>query len=172
MKPLEHLSLLLALLGGLVLMAMAALVTVSVLGRWGFNTPVWGDVELVQMGTAVAIALFLPYAQLQRAHIQVDFFTQRVSVAARARLDALGTAALGLICLVLAWCAAMAVLEMRASGETTMVLGLPLWTVYVAMVLGLAVTGLIALASVAKGANSAQAASTQVGEGTSSPRSE
>lgn len=127
------------------LIAMAALVTVSVLGRWLFNTPVWGDVELVQMGTAVATALFLPYAQLRRAHIQVEFFTQRASVITRARLDALGTLALGIICGVLAWCAGVAVLEMRASGETTMVLGLPLWTVYVAMVLGLTATCMVAL---------------------------
>jgi TRAP-type C4-dicarboxylate transport system permease small subunit len=145
LRLLDRLTLVLALIGGAVLAALALLATVSILGRWWFNTPVWGDVELVQMGTAVAIALFLPYAQRQRAHIIVDFFTTRASAGTRARLDALGGFLLGAICLLLAWRAGVGVLDMRANGETTMVLGMPIWIVYVAMVVGLAVSGVVGL---------------------------
>ena len=145
-RTLERLSIALALFGGAVLAAMTLLATVSVLGRKFFNTPIWGDVELVQMGTAVAIALSLPYAQFRRAHIMVDFFTTRAAPATRARLDAFGTLLLGLVCVLLAWRAAVGVLDMREVGETTMVLGFPIWIVYVAMVIGLAASGVIGLA--------------------------
>lgn len=143
---LERASVVLALVGGAVLAAMALLATVSILGRKFLGTPIWGDVELVQMGTAVAIAMSLPYAQWRRAHIMVDFFTTCASPATRARLDATGSAALGLVCLLLAWRAAVGVLDMREVGETTMVLGFPIWIVYVAMVIGLAVTAAVGLA--------------------------
>ena len=46
--------------GGLVLVGMALLTVVSVIGRAFFNSPILGDVELVQLGTAVCVALFLP----------------------------------------------------------------------------------------------------------------
>jgi TRAP-type C4-dicarboxylate transport system permease small subunit len=143
---LHRVSVALALIGGAVLAAMALLATVSILGRWWFSTPVWGDVELVQMGTAVAIALSLPYAQFKRAHIMVDFFTTRAAPATRARLDSLGSLLLGLVCLLLAWRAGVGVLDMRSVGETTMVLGFPIWIVYVAMVIGLAVTSVVGVA--------------------------
>ena len=145
-RLLERTSIALALIGGVVLAAMALLATVSILGRWWFSKPVWGDVELVQMGTAVAIALSLPYAQFKRAHIMVDFFTARAAPTTRARLDSLGSLLLGLVCLLLAWRAGVGVLDMRAVGETTMVLGFPIWIVYLAMVVGLAVTGVVGLA--------------------------
>jgi TRAP-type C4-dicarboxylate transport system permease small subunit len=145
-RLLERTSVALALMGGIVLGAMALLATVSILGRWWLGRPVWGDVELVQMGTAVAIALSLPYAQLKRAHIVVDFFTTRAAPATRGRLDAIGSLTLGLVCLLLAWRAGVGVLDMRSAGETTMVLGFPIWIVYVAMVIGLAVTGAVGVA--------------------------
>src|SRR6185436_13310533 len=54
-----------AMAGGLILLAMAGMTLASVIGRAFFARPVPGDVELVQIGTAVCIALFLPYTQLR-----------------------------------------------------------------------------------------------------------
>lgn len=144
-RLLERLSVGLALLGGVVLALLAVLVTVSIAGRRFLGQPIPGDVELMQMGTAVAIALFLPYAQLKRAHIIVDFFTARAQPVTRARLDGLGALLAGAACLLLAWRAAVAVLDMRGNGETTMVLGLPIWFIYVAMVVGLAASAVVGL---------------------------
>ena len=125
-RILEGLSAALALAGGAILAGIALLTTASILGRWLFATPIFGDVELVQTGCAMMIALALPYCQLKRAHIIVDFFTQGARPAVRGALDAFGSVALGLVCLVLAWRAGVGVAEMREAGETTMVLGLSL----------------------------------------------
>jgi hypothetical protein len=52
-----------AALGGVILVAMAAMTVTSVIGAAFFARPILGDVELVQLGTAVCVALFLPYTQ-------------------------------------------------------------------------------------------------------------
>lgn len=144
-RLLEVLSKVLAILGGLVLLAAALMTIISVLGRWWASTPVLGDVELMQVACAVAVALFLPHCQVRNAHILVDFFTARASASTRRRLDALGSLLLATAMLVLAWRAGIGVAEMRAAGETTMVIGFPFWLTYLAMVPGLALSGAVAL---------------------------
>lgn len=75
--------------GGLLSLAVALLVTLSVLGRWLFDKPVEGDFEFVKMATAIAIFSFLPYTQVQRGNIMVDTFTTRLPARGRAAIDAL-----------------------------------------------------------------------------------
>jgi TRAP-type C4-dicarboxylate transport system permease small subunit len=133
----------LALGGGVVLLGVALLTGVSVLGRWMFDVPLTGDIELVQLGIAAAIALFLPYCQLHSSHLVVDFFTARSSGPLQQQLDSAGSVVAGVVFLVLAWRAAVGVIELRTAGETTMVLGIPLWLPYAAMVAGLALAGLV-----------------------------
>lgn len=131
----------LALAGGALLIAVGLLTTVSIIGRWTIDRPITGDIELVQLGIAVAIALFLPYCQLHRSHLIVDFFTARSSGPLQQRLDRVGSIVAGAVFLLLAWRAGIAVADMRAAGETTMVLAMPLWLPYAAMVPGLALAG-------------------------------
>ena len=63
----------------------------SVLRRWLFSTPIPGDFELAQIGTAVAVFAFLPYCQVVRGNIVVDTFTaQSAGTPARAHRRAVG----------------------------------------------------------------------------------
>lgn len=144
-RGLRALATALALAGGGLLVVLAGLTVTSIAGRWLASRPITGDVELIQLGVAAAIALFLPYCQLRRSHLIVDFFTARTSGPLQRRLDTLGSAVAGAIFLLLAWRAGAAVLDMRSAGETTMVLGVPLWLPYAAMVPGLALAGLTGL---------------------------
>jgi len=67
---------LLALLGGAILSALVLMSVASIGGRV-IGRPIQGDFELVQFGCAIAIAFFLPYCQLSKGNIIVDFFTVR-----------------------------------------------------------------------------------------------
>ncbi len=145
----------LALAGGALLVGLAGLTVASISGRWLASRPITGDVELVQVGVAAAIALFLPYCQLHRSHLIVDFFTARFSGPMQRRLDAIGSAVAGAVFLLLAWRAGAAVLDMRAAGETTMVLGVPLWLPYAAMVPGLALAGVTGVLAAVRPAQAA-----------------
>lgn len=135
----------LALVGGVVLLGATAVCVVSIVGRWLLDTPILGDVELMQLSCIAAIAFFLPWCQTQDAHVRVDFFMQRSSAAAQRALDRAGHGLLAGVMLLLAARTAAGVADMRDAGETTMLLGLPMWIAYLCLVPGLLLSGLIAL---------------------------
>jgi TRAP-type C4-dicarboxylate transport system permease small subunit len=81
----------LAIFGGLLACAIAAMVTVSVTGRYLFSAPVPGDYDLVGILAGVAVFAFLPYCQMIRGNIVVDFFTNNAPPRVRAVLDTVGT---------------------------------------------------------------------------------
>ena len=93
----------LALLGGLVLCAMALVTTVSVSGRYFFNSPITGDFELIGMGTGIAVFAFLPFCQLMRENVIVDFFLSHTSKRFQSFFDFLGNLIYGLIITLMTW---------------------------------------------------------------------
>ena len=92
-----------ALCGVALLLGICLLSTWSVLGRALFDSPVMGDVEIVQIICSLAIASFLPYAQMKNAHVIVDFFTHGASARTRAVLDVLAALVLAVVATWLAW---------------------------------------------------------------------
>lgn len=134
-----------SIVGGALAIAVAALTVASVVGRAFFAHPIQGDVELTQFGIALSISLCLPWAQLQRANIIVDFFTQRLQPRARSRLDGAGAVCLAVMCALLAWRTTVGAISTYESHESTALLELPGWIVYAGLAPGLTLTALIAL---------------------------
>lgn len=134
-----------ATIGGTVLVAMACTTVVSVVGRAFFAHPILGDVELVQLGSAVVVASFLPYTQFRRANIMVDFFTNHATSERKRAMDCLGNALYTLMMAMVLWRVAVGGIDMRESAESSMLMNLPLWWPYVLMLPGLALCVLIGL---------------------------
>lgn len=130
--------------GALLLLAMAATTVVSVVGRAFFSSPIQGDVELVQLGGAICIACFLPYTQYRGANIIVDFFTQKSGPRARALMDALGTALYALVLALVCWRVWAGGVAARENTETSMLMSIPIYIPYFAMLPGLALAVLVA----------------------------
>ncbi|QPF72918.1 TRAP transporter small permease [Roseateles sp. DAIF2] len=145
---LRRLALISALAGCACACLVALLTVASIAGRSLWSRPIPGDVELSQFGIALCIALCLPWCQLQRANIIVDFFTQKMAPRPRGLLDAVGALLLALMVGLLAWRTMVGALSVREAGEATMILDLPMWISYAALGPGLALTALIALAQV------------------------
>jgi TRAP-type C4-dicarboxylate transport system permease small subunit len=132
--------------GGLVASLVACMTVVSIALRATTSRPIQGDVELTQMGIALAIALCLPWCQWRGANIIVDFFTQRAAPRTNAWLDGIGAVLVAAMCALLAWRTSVGAATVREAGETSMILGLPMWWAYAALAPGLALTALVALA--------------------------
>jgi TRAP-type C4-dicarboxylate transport system permease small subunit len=130
-RVLEAGSTALALAGGLVLTALMAMSIASIAGRWLFSRPVPGDFELVEIGTGLAIFLFLPACQLRGANVIVDFFTTGLGPRAQAGLDAAGAFLYTLAAALFAWRLIFGGLDYLRYGERTMVLGVPIWWAFV-----------------------------------------
>jgi TRAP-type C4-dicarboxylate transport system permease small subunit len=144
-RALDVLARAFAFAGGVVLVAMTGMSVVSIAGRTVLSRPLAGDFELVQVGCAVAVAAFLPYCQLRRGNIIVDFFTVRAGPRVQASLDALGALLLAAVMALLAWRTAAGMLTVKAAGEITMIVGFPVWLGYAAIVPSLALTALVGL---------------------------
>jgi TRAP-type C4-dicarboxylate transport system permease small subunit len=147
---LERLTMAVAVTGGLLALAVAALVCVSVLGRWLFSAPIDGDFEYVKMATGVAVFTYLPYTQIRRGNIMVDTFTGWLPARANAVIDAFWD-------LVFAACIAFCAVgllegawEALKSGETTMQKQIVMWPVILLSGLLCALLALVSLATAAR----------------------
>ncbi len=134
-----------AVIGGIVLIAMAGMTVFSVIGRTFFNSPILGDVELVQLGLAVCVATFLPYTQFRSANIIVDFFTTRVSAGTQRWMDGLGAFLYACCTALIAWRVYAGAVMSYENQEASMLMNLPIWIPYALMVPGFALCTLVGL---------------------------
>lgn len=144
-KLLGKLASLCAILAGVLLTVITLMTCLSVLGRNTTGTTLVGDFELTGVAAGAAVALFLPWCQLQRGNIIVDFFTSRASARTNAALDRLGALVLGLCMALLTWRTVLGGLSAWTTQSTSMMLGFPEWITYTFMVPPLALTACIAL---------------------------
>ncbi|HBQ36720.1 MAG TPA: hypothetical protein DD729_07795 [Rhodobacteraceae bacterium] len=146
----------LAYAGGVLLTAMALLTVISVIGRRFDGVglgPIKGDFELVEIGCAIAIFVFMPLAQIRRRHVTVDVFVKYLSPRIYAFLGFLGDLLIAIASTAIMWQfwlgfgekvpfgsdnirAALAMGSKPFFAETTYELEIPLWIPY-----GLALVG-------------------------------
>lgn len=151
MHFLERLAQACAVLAGLLLVAITLLTCASLIGRNTTGATLVGDFELAGVAAGVAIALFMPWCQVRRGNIIVDFFTARAGARVQGALDRLGALLLAAVFALLAWRSAVGGLNAWTSEAGTMLLGFPEWAVYAGLVPPLALTALIALAQALRG---------------------
>ncbi len=145
MKLLDLLARACAILAGLLLTAITLMTCASLVGR---NTTGWtiaGDFELSGVAAGAAIALFLPWCQLRRGNIIVDFFTAKAGDRTNAALDRLGALLLAGAMGLMAWRTTLGGLSAWQTQSGTMMLGFPEWIVYACMVPPLVLTAAIGL---------------------------
>jgi TRAP-type C4-dicarboxylate transport system permease small subunit len=123
-----------AVAGGLVMVGLTLMTLASIVGRALFASPVQGDYEMIQIGTAIAVASFLPLTQLRGGHVIVDFFTAKSRPAVRAWLDALGALLVALAGAVIAWRMVEGARSLHEANDQTTILGFPTWIAVAAMI--------------------------------------
>jgi TRAP-type C4-dicarboxylate transport system permease small subunit len=131
-----------AIAGGLVFVGLVAMEIVSIVGRKLFSAPVPGDVEILQMCAAFASATFFAYCHLARGDVKVDFFTHNLAPHRIALLDAAGSLLVGVFGALLAWRTGAGAVALKDVGETSAVLGWPVWLAQGLMVPGFALLAL------------------------------
>lgn len=127
-RALFVLTRLLAILGGILACGMAIMVTVSVIGRYLFSTPIPGDYDLVGIISGCAVFAFLPYCQLTRSNVVVDFFTTGVGARGKAFLDAIGSLLYLVVAAIFTWRMYYGMLEFRANNEQIAAFGFYRWS--------------------------------------------
>lgn len=157
-----------AVLGGLVLVALIVLTTVSIVGRTlndllhsdlaetllgglaqrlldlGIGE-VSGSYELLEAGVAFAIFSFFPICQLYTSHATVDVFTQALPDRATRVLMAFWEVVLSAVLILITVQLFGGVQRYYGNGETTLFLQFPLWWAYAASFAASCVTCIVAV---------------------------
>jgi TRAP-type C4-dicarboxylate transport system permease small subunit len=141
-----------ALLGGLLLLAIALMTSYSAAAGWLFGKPLPGDVELVEMFTAISVFMMLPYCQLTGANVTADIFTAHAGKRTVAVLELVAALVALAFSLLLLWRMYEGLLDYRKYVETTTILKIPIWVAYPWALASLALLAVAALASLRKAA--------------------
>jgi TRAP-type C4-dicarboxylate transport system permease small subunit len=135
-----------ALLGGVVLCLLIAMICVSIAGRalaFLGTGPVRGDFELTEMGIALAVFCFLPLAQLRGDHAAVDLFFGRLPVRVQRVLAALWEIAMTAVAILILWRLYEGMQDRLRYNDTSYLLRIPLWIPYAAALLPAAVAVIV-----------------------------
>jgi TRAP-type C4-dicarboxylate transport system permease small subunit len=156
LKILEILAKACAVIAGVLLIVITLMTCISLIGRNTIGWSIVGAFELSGSAAGAAIALFMPWCQVRRGNIIVDFFTARASESTQQRLDRFGAFMLALAMGLMAWRTGIGGLNAWKTQAGSMMMGFPEWIVYVGMVPPLALTALIALVQAIRGFDDGQ----------------
>jgi TRAP-type C4-dicarboxylate transport system permease small subunit len=135
-------------LGAVCLLGAALVMVASIILRMATGRQIIGDFELISMGSAIAIFLFLPYAQARRAHVSVTIFTDWLPRRATRALDAVWSLVLALAAAVVAVQLVEGFQEQIEYNNRTTLLRIPMAVAFAPAILGVAATSLLALVDV------------------------
>jgi TRAP-type C4-dicarboxylate transport system permease small subunit len=97
--------------------------------------------------SAIAVSMSLPFCQMIRGHIIVDFFTTALPKRTNDFLDLIANLLLTTGAFTFAWRMAIGMIELRTNEDATMLLNFPTWYAYLPMVLSFFLLGCTALYS-------------------------
>jgi len=140
-----------ALFGGAVLIGVVLVNFISAIGS-AVLQPIPGDLELTEMGVAIAVFAFLPYCQMTAANVSADIFTSRASPKMVAAWRAVADVVALLFSTILLWRMSLGMLDQYVYGYTTSILRLPHWFAYVPILLSLLLLASSSLVSLTKDA--------------------
>lgn len=120
-------SRLLAAVGAFLCCIIAVMVTVTVTGRYLFAAPIPGDYDIIGIISGCAIFAFLPYCQMIRNNVVVDFFTVRMAPRGRAALDGMGTLFYLVVAVILGWRLYYGMVELRESSQVLAIVNFYRW---------------------------------------------
>ncbi|MDW3224490.1 MAG: TRAP transporter small permease [Paracoccaceae bacterium] len=164
-KRLAHVT---AMIGGLVLVGIILLTTVSIIGRTlnkmlhSDNAERWfaefsqtlldlgigevnGSYELLEAGVAFAIFSFFPICQLYGAHATVDIFTSKLPGRLNRAIVAFWEIVLAAVLILISWRLYEGMQRYIGNGETTFFLQFPVWWAYSASFAASVVTCIVAV---------------------------
>ena len=130
---------------GVMLILMSLMSVASIVGRSLFDKPVLGDYELVQAMSAVAVSMALPFCQMIRGHIIVDFFTVHAPKKFNRACDIVASLLLALAAFLFSWRITLGMFDLQGSNDASMLLNLPIWWGYVPMIPSFFLLGCAAL---------------------------
>ena len=126
-RIMNRINILAAVFGGLLVFAYMFLVSANISGRYFFNRPIDGTMEIGQIVLATVIFFNLAYAQMEGAHIRVTAVLERLPVIWRERVETAIKAVGFIVMALLAWRSFPFAMESFHLREAHMSVDVPIW---------------------------------------------
>ena len=123
--------------------------TISILGRVLFAKPLLGDFEITELACAMSIFMFLPLAQWHLEHTTVDIFTRNTSARFQRVCQKVAQGATLIVTLLLLWRMTLGAQQLREAAEVTMILGLPRYLAFPAILISLVLLACVLIVQLA-----------------------
>jgi TRAP-type C4-dicarboxylate transport system permease small subunit len=150
-RALERACTWLAVAGGMVMLAFTAASVASILSRSVFGSPLVGDFELTERGTAIAVFAMLPYCHLRGGNVVVDMFVGMFAPAVRSFLAVLCDVLFAIVAGLMTWRLALGGINQYQFNDMSMMLQIPTWWMFVPIVVSMALLTLVCVARAARG---------------------
>ncbi|BCH23425.1 hypothetical protein MesoLjLc_31370 [Mesorhizobium sp. L-8-10] len=136
-------AMILAIVGVLIIAALACMLCVTIVARKLFGWQVTGDHELVQILAAVSMSMLFPWCHITGGNVIVDLLTSGLPHRLNVSLDRIGSMLLGAVALLLAWRTGLLAEQTYLRGSFTPLLAVPVWLPQALMVPGLLLTAVV-----------------------------
>ncbi len=133
---LDRVTLYLTVIGGVCLVAIVAIVTLGVIMRYVFATPLLGVNEIVQLAAVALVMAALPYCTARGEHVAVDVFEHWIGKWGRFIGDIATRLLSGFALAVLCQRAVLKALDAMEWGDATNMLRMPIWPFYAILAAG------------------------------------
>ena len=121
----RSLSTYISYIGRFALAAMMLLSTADVIGRYFFNSPVLGAYEVTEYLMLIMVFSFLPLAQSEKVHINVDFVFNRLPAGVQNIFMRLNHLVCLLLMILVTWMGIQRIWELKRTGEASVLLKIP-----------------------------------------------
>ncbi len=150
-RALERACTWLAIAGGVVMLAFTAASVASIVSRTLFGSPLVGDFELTERGTAIAVFAMIPYCHLRGGHVVVDMFVGMFPSAIRRALAVVSELLFAMVAGLMTWRLALGGINQYQFNDMSMMLQIPTWWIFVPIVVSMALLTLVCAARAARG---------------------
>lgn len=132
----------LALISGVVIVALVFLAVTNVLGRWFFNSPVSGYIDWVEQFMAIFAFLGIAYCQRIGGHIRMDIVIGKLKTRALWISEFVSTFLMLVITVILVYGSYLHFLRAYQNGDSSIDIGLSIWPAKLIIPLALATLAL------------------------------
>ncbi len=119
--------------GALVLAVMMLMTFADVIGRYAFNRPIVGTVDMTELYMGLIVYLGIGYVTYRRGHISVDIAISRLAPRARRFFDLFAQLVCTTLAALISWQLWVIAAETVANNDLTRVWELPIYPVVYAM---------------------------------------
>ncbi len=136
-------------IAGVALVAMMVLVSGNVIARAVWE-PIMGTYEVTAFLAAMTISFALAHCAMNKGHIALTLFVDRLPRRVRAFLDVIVSVLGALLFLIMAWQVAKYAVHMKGTGEVSLTMEIPFYPFIFGVAFGLLMLALVSLVDLLK----------------------